>query len=133
VHKKREQFDDRSREERRMSLAKKLNIKDGMAMLVVGKPEGVDLGDVPVAESADAQGVLVFARALADVDAKCDPAVEAAREDRLAWIAYPKAGQLSTDLNRDILWQHLQTRGIQGVRQVAIDDVWSALRFRPRT
>jgi hypothetical protein len=23
------------------------------------------------------------------------------------------------------------TQGIQGVRQVAIDDVWSAMRFRP--
>jgi len=51
-------------------------------------------------------------------------------EDRLAWIAYPKAGQLGTDLNRDILWRHLLKRRIRGVRQIAIDDVWSALRFR---
>jgi len=56
--------------------------------------------------------------------------VEAAMEDRLAWIAYPKAGQLGTDLNRDILWRHLLKRRIQGVRQIAIDDSWSALRFR---
>jgi len=112
-----------------MSLAKKLNVKDGITVRVVGKPEGVDLGDVSTATAADAygthgaQGVLVFARTLADVEATCDPAVEAAREDRLAWIAYPKAGQLGTDLNRDILWQHLHPRGIQGVRQVALDDV----------
>ena len=46
------------------------------------------------------------------------------------WIAYPKAGELGTDLNRDILWRHLLKRRIQGVRQIAIDDVWSALRFR---
>jgi len=122
-----------------MSLAKKLNVKDGITVRVVGKPEGVDLGDVPTATAADAygthgaQGVLVFARTLADVEATCDPAVEAAREDRLAWIAYPKAGQLGTDLNRDILWQRLHPRGILGVRQVALDDVWSAMRFRPRT
>jgi hypothetical protein len=31
------------------------------------------------------------------------------------------------------LWKHLQGRGVQGVRQIAIDDVWSALRFRPET
>src|SRR5437870_1596026 len=43
----------------------------------------------------------------------------------------PEAGQLGTDLNRDILWRHLLKRRIQGVRQIAIDDVWSALRFRP--
>src|SRR3989442_14366428 len=74
--------------------------------------------------------MIVFVTSLAEVDALCDPVVEAAMEDRLAWIAYPKAGQLGTDLNRDILWRHLLKRRIQGVRQIAIDDVWSALRFR---
>jgi len=61
----------------------------------------------------------------------CGPVVEAAKADRLAWIAYPKARQLGTDLNRDILWQHLLKRHIRGVRQVPIDGVWSAMRFRP--
>ena len=116
-----------------MSLAKKLNVKEGIAIHVVGKPAGTDLGDVPTTTAADAQGVLIFARTRAEVDATCGPAVEAAKADRLAWIAYPKAGQLGTDLNRDILWKHLQGRGIQAVRQVAIDDLWSAMRFRPQS
>jgi hypothetical protein len=55
----------------------------------------------------------------------------AAREDRIAWIAYPKAGQLGTDLNRDILWKHLLAQSILGIRQIALDEVWSAMRFRP--
>ena len=46
-------------------------------------------------------------------------------------VAYPKGGQLGTDLNRDSLAATLKTHGIQPVRQVALDDVWSALRFRP--
>jgi hypothetical protein len=114
-----------------MSLAKKLNLKDGMRMRVVGKPAGVDLGDVATVTSGNADAVLVFVKTLAEVDAKTGPVKEVARADGLAWIAYPKAGQLGTDLNRDILWKHLLKQGIQGVRQVAIDDVWSALRFRP--
>ena len=87
------------------SLATKLNLKPGMKARVVGKPADVDLAGV---------------------------AVEAASEDRIAWIAYPKAGKLDTDLNRDILWRHLLSKGIQGVRQVALDEVWSAMRFRPK-
>jgi len=59
------------------------------------------------------------------------PAITAAREDRLAWIAYPKAGKLGTDLNRDILARLARERGIQPVRQIAINETWSALRFRP--
>ncbi len=114
-----------------MSLAKKLNLKDGMKLQVIGQPDGVPLDDVVTTASATAEGVLAFTRTLADVDARCGPVVAAAKQDRLAWVAYPKAGQLGTDLNRDILWQHLQAQGIQGVRQVAIDGVWSAMRFRP--
>ncbi|HZI09545.1 MAG TPA: hypothetical protein VE153_04080 [Myxococcus sp.] len=114
-----------------MSLAKKLNLKEGMKVRVIGKPAGVDLGDVTPTTSAKAEALLVFVKKLDEVDAKCAPLIEAAREDRVAWVAYPKAGQLDTDLNRDILWQHLLRHNIQGVRQVALDSVWSAMRFRP--
>lgn len=114
-----------------MSLAKKLNLKAETKMRVVGKPADVDLDDVPTTTSTKADAVLVFVKNGADVDAKGAAMIEAALEDRIAWMAYPKAGQLGTDLNRDILWKRLSGRGIAPVRQVAIDDVWSALRFRP--
>jgi hypothetical protein len=115
-----------------VSLAKKLNLEQGMKVRVLGRPPGVDLEDVESAPSGKADAILVFVKTLAEVDTMCGPVVEVAKADGLAWIAYPKAGQLGTDLNRDILWRHLlKRRGIQGVRQVAIDGVWSALRFRP--
>ncbi len=115
-----------------VALAKKLNLKDGMKLRVLGKPAGVDLDDVATSTSPKAGGVLVFVKTLAEVEAQCGPVVEAAKADGLAWIAYPKAGQLGTDLNRDILWRHLlKEEKIQGVRQIPIDDVWSAMRFRP--
>ncbi|MFE2102127.1 MULTISPECIES: hypothetical protein [unclassified Streptomyces] len=46
-------------------------------------------------------------------------------------MAYPKGGKLGTDLNRDTLAAALSERGVRPVRQIAIDDIWSALRFRP--
>ncbi len=111
-----------------MTLASKLNLKDGMTLRVLDRPEDVDLDDVVVEGGGD--GVLLFARTLADVDAKAAAVVEAAKADHLAWIAYPKAGLLGTDLNRDKLARHLKPRGIAPVRMVAVDDVWSAMRFR---
>jgi hypothetical protein len=45
------------------------------------------------------------------------------------WIAYPKGNR--TDLNRDTLWPMLAEHGLRPITQVAVDDVWSALRFRP--
>ena len=113
-------------------LAKKLNVKAGMKLRIVGKPAGVSLTGIATTASSKADGVMVFVKTLAEVDAKCKPALDAAREDGLSWIVYPKAGQLGTDLNRDVLWKHLLDQDIQGVRQIALDDVWSAMRFRPK-
>ena len=74
--------------------------------------------------------MLGFAVTAGDLD-QLGPVIDAARADRLAWIGYPKGGQLGTDLNRDRLVQALSGQGIQPVRQVSVDATWSALRFRP--
>ena len=57
--------------------------------------------------------------------------IGAAHANRVAGSATPKAGKLGTDLNRDRLAQALASHAIQPVRQVSIDDTWSALGFRP--
>jgi hypothetical protein len=117
-----------------MNLAAKLQIKPGTLVATVGAPaDGPDLAGLwdAVADPADAGAVIAFARTRADLTGAATPAIEAARQDKLAWIAYPKAGQLGTDLNRDSLAAALTARGVQPVRQVALDDVWSALRCRP--
>jgi hypothetical protein len=118
-----------------VTLADKLQIKEGQSVSVLHAPAGVEI-DLPVgvrrtSSVAGSQVVIVFASNRAELAERAYPFIEAARRDALAWIAYPKAGQLGTDLNRDSLWELLQDRGIRPVRQVAIDDVWSALRFRP--
>jgi hypothetical protein len=47
------------------------------------------------------------------------------------WVAYPKGGRV--DIDRDTLWPIVAELGLRPISQVAIDDVWSALRFRPLT
>ena len=118
-----------------MDLPGKLQIKPGTLIAVIAAPPaGPDLaadGLSVTASPAEAGAVIAFARHLADLDGVVQPAIDAARQDKLAWIAYPKAGQLGTDLSRDSLVQGVDGRGIRPVRQIAIDEVWSALRFRP--
>ncbi len=45
----------------------------------------------------------------------------------VVWISYPKNG--ASELKRDMLRDAIN--GWQPVSQVAIDDTWSAMRFRP--
>jgi hypothetical protein len=118
-----------------MELSAKLQIKAGQRIATVAGAddvppivaEGTELADTP--EAADV--IVAFVRTRPDLDTVATPAIEAARRDKLAWIAYPKAGRLGTDLNRDILGKLLAERGVRPVRQIAIDEAWSALRFRP--
>ncbi len=113
-----------------VSLAKKLQIPAGQGVCLLNAPRGLDI-DAPITRDPSAGAVLLFARDSMTLKGEGRPVFEAARADRLAWIAYPKAGQLGTDLNRDILWELLKPQGIRPVRQISIDEVWSALRFRP--
>jgi hypothetical protein len=121
-----------------VTVARKLQISPASTVVVLGAPADVDLeipGDCCVlsdaADAGSAGAVLSFVVHAEDLDDVAGVAIAAAREDRLAWIAYPKARQLGTDLNRDVLAGLVEARGAQPVRSVSIDSVWSALRFRP--
>jgi hypothetical protein len=113
----------------------KLQIKPGQRVAVLAATAEIPAFTTddanPPAAADDADVMVAFVRARAELATVAVPAIEAARRDHLAWIAYPKAGKLGTDLNRDTLAAALAGEGIQPVRQVAIDETWSALRFRP--
>jgi hypothetical protein len=112
-----------------LSLSAKLQIKNGQRVAVLNPPSGFEL-DAPTTKDSD-DAVLLFVRNRDELEALGEPLFRAARDDRLAWLAYPKARQLETDLNRDILWELTKPLGVRPVRQVSLDRVWSALRFRP--
>ena len=121
-----------------MSTASKLQIKEHHRVVVLDKPDDVELDLAPassagsVAEVAAANAVIVFVTTEADLGTPhVESVVSAGQRDALAWVAYPKGGRRGTDLNRDTLAAQFTARGVRPVRQISIDDTWSALRFRP--
>jgi hypothetical protein len=113
-----------------LSLAKKLQIPAGQSVCLISPPAGFEI-DAPVSSGTDAFALLLFARDAKSLMSQGKPVFEAAKRDGLAWIAYPKAGQLGTDLNRDKLSELMKPKGIQPVRLVSLDETWSAMRFSP--
>jgi hypothetical protein len=118
-----------------MELSDKLQIKPGQRVVLLNVPDGVDLELRPdiglEADTRAADAVILFVASRADLQRRSTPLIAAASRDKLSWVAYPKAGQLGTDLNRDSLNEGLKEQGVQAVRQVSINDTWSALRLRP--
>lgn len=75
---------------------------------------------------------LVFVVTQVEVDMLARAGVAKAEGDAIIWFAYPKASskRYKCEFNRDTGWAVLGELGFEGVRQVAIDEDWSALRFR---
>lgn len=114
-----------------VDMSSKLQIKPGQSVAMLNAPDGLVLAGVRGADAAEEADAVIAFVTRRDELGSAGPAVAAARADRLAWIGYPKGGRLGTDLNRDRLAAALAEQGLQPVRQVSIDDTWSALRFRP--
>ena len=120
-------------------LFKKLNLTTQDVVHVLNAPASFEL------ELAALQGVSIqrtvsgrssFAIAFAVTQAQRDAAstalARACEGDAVLWIAYPKgtSRKYTCEFNRDSGWSVLGAAGFEPVRQVAIDDDWSALRFR---
>lgn len=121
-------------------LADKLQIHPGQSLAVVNAPAGMverlaaELPGLQVtAEPMEApDALLLYATSLAEAKQLASAAIQRVKPDGLLWIAYPKgSAKVPTDVNRDRLWDALRETGWRPVRQVALDEVWSAMRFRP--
>jgi hypothetical protein len=75
-----------------------------------------------------ASASVIFADSAADAREILTANADDLGEPSAFWVAYPKAGK--ADINRDTLWPILVEFGMRPSGQVAIDDVWSAMRFR---
>jgi hypothetical protein len=115
------------------SIAEKLLIKPNSSVwaspasrlgLIEPLPDGVR----KVEQARHATTAVVFADDAAGLRRALDAHPEVLTGPEVLWIAYPKANR--TDINRDSLWPILAEYGMRPISQVAVDEVWSALRFR---
>jgi hypothetical protein len=121
---------------------KKLNFKSQNPILVLKAPNSF-ASEISAMKaeteihSAPKKGVryafvLAFVAMRAHIEEAGRIVVKVLDGDAVCWFAYPKgtSKKLKSDLNRDVMWDALLPLGIRPVRQIAIDDDWSALRFR---
>lgn len=122
------------------SIPKKLQMKPGQHAVILNPPHGYldNLAPLPdgVELVATPEGqfdfVQLFVNNMAELQELLPIAAQAVKFDALLWIAYPKgSAKTGTDLNRDRLWAAVSEHQLTGVTLVSLDEVWSAMRFRP--
>jgi hypothetical protein len=119
-------------------LFSKLNLKAQDPIVVVNAPDDVraELKGVRVHDALTAvksvSFFLGFVTRQKEVDTLARAVANKADGDAVVWFAYPKSTskRYKCEFNRDTGWAALGEAGFEGVRQVAIDQDWSALRFR---
>jgi hypothetical protein len=121
---------------------KKMNFKDSASVVVINAPKSFESNievmkdltifyrDFSLVENTNF--IIAFCTMQHQVDSV---AIEAAAKligDGLLWFAYPKGSskRFQCDFNRDTGWAVLGEKDFEPVRMVAIDEDWSALRFR---
>ena len=85
-----------------------------------------------IEESGEIEFVMGFVIDQLGIDNYIHSIQDKVAADQIVWIAYPKASskKYTCAFNRDTGFGILGKFGFEGVRQVAIDEDWSALRFR---
>ncbi len=122
-------------------ILKKLQFKDsGQAVLIGNAPSSYDevkkafQGEVhenPQLEAYDF--VQVFGASNEELQGIAKQYVQYVTEDGLMWLCYPKKSSKTykgSDCSRETVAGMLKEEGFEPVRQIAIDEDWSALRFR---
>ncbi|HYW50009.1 MAG TPA: hypothetical protein VE861_05350 [Gemmatimonadaceae bacterium] len=123
------------------ALFRKLNLKDHDMVVILNAPpsfesELAQLEGVTVARTVPTTGAVGFGIGFAvtqkELDAQAGAMAAAADSDAVLWIAYPKQSskRYRCEFNRDTGWTVFAAADFEPVRMVAIDDDWSALRFR---
>ena len=121
-------------------VVKKLGLKPATRALVLSAPPGYlkSLTPLPqgIALSETIAGayefIQFFATKKSEIEQSARKLLQSAAPGALVWITYPKkTSGVDSDLGREAVWTAMEGTGWRPVSQIAIDEVWSALRFRP--
>jgi len=124
-----------------MTTFEKLNLKEQKHILVLNAPESFepDLKTLRgVTVQRDLKNIdkiefsLAFITKQKEVDTLGKAIAKKVEADAVIWFTYPKGSskKYKSEINRDSGWKVLGEAGFEPVRMVAIDEDWSAVRFR---
>jgi hypothetical protein len=120
-------------------LFKKLNLGTQTTIHVLNAPRSFEpelaaLEGITVKRtiSGNCLFVMAFVVTQAELNSACSKLAKACAGDAVLWMVYPKgtSKKYKCEFNRDSGWPALGAAGFEPVRMVAIDEDWSALRFR---
>ena len=124
------------------NLLERLNYKGQKRISIINAEESFlnsiasDLNNVTVDKKIDPrypyEFIIIFVKNVSEVEQIAPVTIHNLMADGVIWFCYPKKSskKYSSGIDRDHGWKVLNDSGFHGVRLVAVDTDWSALRFR---
>jgi hypothetical protein len=113
-------------------LPRKLGIKPGHRVLLLGAPEGFELEDVQPVRRAQglADVILSFHTERRDLEQRMPKLREHMEQNGGLWIAWPKrASKVPTDITEDVVREIALANRLVDNKVAAVDEIWSGLRL----
>jgi hypothetical protein len=107
-----------------------INAEEKFILLVSSEIEDVII-DQKIDPRYPYEFIIIFVKGISDVELFAPMTLHNLMADGVLWFCYPKktSKKYSSDIDRDHGWKALNDSGLYGIRMVAIDEDWSALRF----
>ena len=122
------------------NILEKLQLKEEKNLLIQGLPSSVEKqfaklsynkNLTPLLKTRKIDFALIFAINQLQLNNILKEVFPALHPESKLWIAYPKTtSKIVSDLNRDASWEILSKNDYEAVRQVTLDHVWTAMRFK---
>jgi len=76
--------------------------------------------------------MMIFVKNVAEVENVTTGVIHNLSDDGVLWFCFPEKSstKLETDLSKDFGWKSLNDSGFQGKQLIAVNNDWSALRFK---
>lgn len=121
------------------NLLEKLELRDEKNVLIQGLPSSIEKQFVklsfsknvtPLLKARKIDFALVFAINESQLNGIMQEVLPSLQKKARCWIAFPKSSsKIVSNLSKSCDWKCMSNAGFEGVQEVPLDHVWTAMRF----
>lgn len=104
-----------------------MHLKQDQSVQVFGDPQPIPEETISGNTTENPEVVVVYVHNQQELESLLPVIKQDLKKTTLIWLMYPKGDKA---FHRDTIYAFMRTQGLQGTSLVAVDKIWSAMRFK---